>query len=100
MATLVDQQGDVIDSIESQARRQRSSARHACNSAAALTRVHCIAPQVAKSTEYVERGKASLVQARSHQRSARTKMILVAVGIIAIIAIIACAIAIPAAVRG
>jgi hypothetical protein len=48
----------------------------------------------------VERGKASLVQARSHQRSARTKMILVIAGILIIIAIIACAIAIPAAVRG
>ncbi len=48
----------------------------------------------------MERGKASLVQARSHQRSARTKMILVIAGILIIIAIIACAIAIPAAVRG
>jgi syntaxin 1B/2/3 len=72
MASLVDQQGDVIDSIES---------------------------QVAKSTEYVARGKASLVKARSHQRSARVKKLMVVLGIAAIVAIIACAIAIPSAIR-
>ncbi len=55
--------------------------------------------QVAKSTEYVESGKGALVEAKSHQRSARRKQVLVILGILALIAIIAVAIAVPSAIR-
>ena len=72
MATLVDQQGDVIDSIES---------------------------QVAKSTDYVARGQQALAQARRHQRSARAKKAAVLLAVVALIAVIAAAIAIPSAVH-
>lgn len=70
MATLIDAQGDTVDSIES---------------------------QVAKSAAYGERGRAAVASARRHQRAARRKSIFVMLGIAALAALIAVAIAVPAA---
>jgi len=73
LATLVDSQGDTVDSIES---------------------------QVAKSAAYGERGRAAVASARRHQRAARRKALLVIVGALALAALVAVAIAVPAALRG
>ena len=70
MATLIDAQGDTVDSIES---------------------------QVAKSAAYGERGRAAVASARRHQRAARRKSIFVMLGIAALAALVAVAIAVPAA---
>ena len=73
LATLVDSQGDTVDSIES---------------------------QVAKSAVYGERGRAAVAAARRHQRAARRKALLVIAGAAALAALVAVAIAVPAALRG
>jgi len=70
MATLIDAQGDTVDSSES---------------------------QVAKSAAYGERGRAAVASARRHQRAARRKSIFVMLGVAVLAALIAVAIAVPAA---
>ncbi len=73
LASLVDAQGDTVDSIEAQVRR---------------------------SVEYVEKGRQHVAQARRLQRGVRIKVLLFMLALITVAVIIAVAIAVPAAVRG
>jgi len=73
LASLVEAQGETLDNIEA---------------------------SVARSVQFVEKGRQHVTHARTLQRGVRAKVLLVAAGVAAIVLIVACAVAIPAAVRG